>query len=31
MPSSKTLENDKFLIILDDDYEDLEFRIPNCG
>ncbi len=28
MPSSRPLENDKFLILLDDDYEDLEFWYP---
>ena len=28
MPSAKPLENDKFLILLDDDYEDLEFWYP---
>lgn len=28
MPPSRPLENDKFLILLDDDYEDLEFWYP---
>jgi hypothetical protein len=27
MPSAKPLENDKFLILLDDDYGDLEFSL----
>lgn len=29
MPSTRPLENDMFLILLDDDYEDLELWYPN--